>query len=185
MRSSSSACSNVSVAGSIDENSDAVRGFSPPSVDLAHLHVGTEAPGLDLDLEPALGVGAEHAVVGRRGEDLLGPLDRHLVGRQVVGDRGPVLPALEVGPVPPDPDHDRLAVAPRRPSGIELISRASISARCDDTVAFRPERVHLGPVARHGARRVAAEVEAGQPGQRLLGPRRDVVEVVLHDAVKP
>ncbi len=32
MRNNSSACSSVRVAGSMDENSDAVRGFSAPSV---------------------------------------------------------------------------------------------------------------------------------------------------------
>ena len=84
-----------------------------PALDhLAQLDVGPEAARLDLHVEPALGVGAEHAVVGRRRQDLLGPLDGQLVGRQVVGDGGPVLPALQVGPVAADPGHDRLAVGP-------------------------------------------------------------------------
>ena len=43
MRSSSSACSNVSVAGSMAEKSDAVRGFSLAVGHLAHLDVGPEA----------------------------------------------------------------------------------------------------------------------------------------------
>ena len=181
-----SACSRVSVAGAMDANSDAVRGLSPPSATSPELDVGAEAPGLDLHGEPALGVGAEHPVVDGAAEELLGPLDGQLVGRQVVGDGGPVLAALEVGPVAADPGHDR----PRRrrpsPSGIELISRASISPRWVATVALSPTRrravVAVGPLpsAAPAPTAVAAEVEAGQPGQRLLAARGDLVEVVLH-----
>ena len=57
-----------------------------PAVDhLAQLHVGTEAPGLDLDVQPGLGVDPEHPVVGGCGQQLLGPGHGQLVGCHVVG----------------------------------------------------------------------------------------------------
>ena len=99
--------SRVMVSGVIVENSDAVRGLAVAVGRLAQLHVGPEAAGPDLHRQARLGVVAEHAVAGGRGQQLLGPLDGQLVGGQVLGDRRPVLAALEVRAVAADPHHDR------------------------------------------------------------------------------
>ena len=103
----------MSVAGSMVEKSDEVRGLAAALARLAQLDVGPEAAGLDRDVEPGLGVGAEHPVVGGRGQQLLGAGDGQLVGAHVVGQRGPVVAPLEVGPVAADAGHDRHPVGSR------------------------------------------------------------------------
>ena len=52
------------------------------------LHEGTEAPGLGVDVEAGLRVLAEDATLPRLREELEGPVEGELVGRDVVGDRG-------------------------------------------------------------------------------------------------
>ena len=112
MRSSSRAWARVSVAGSMVEKSEEVRGLRPAFGRLAQLDVGPEPPGLDRDVETRLGIRTQHPIVGGRRQQLLGARHGQLVRAHVVGERGPVVAALEVRPVAADAGDDRHAVAP-------------------------------------------------------------------------
>ncbi len=96
-------------------------------------------------------------------------------GGEVLGDRGPVLTALEVRPVAADPHHDRLALGVG-PDGdgvhLALVDLPEVRGH----VFFEA----AGCSAMGRRRAVPAEVETGQPGEHLLRALGDLVEVVLH-----
>ena len=73
---SSRASSKVRVAGVMVANSDAVLRLGLAVDHLAQLHVGAEPARPHPHVEAGLGVRAEHPVVGRRVEELLGPAPR-------------------------------------------------------------------------------------------------------------
>ena len=147
------------------------RSFAPSSGWL-ELHVRPEAAGLREDLEPGGRIGAERTIALRRVEERHGPLDRELVGCEVLGDRGPSLAALEVGPVAPDAGHHRDAVGRHAErDGVDL-------ARVDVAEVLAHHVLEAGVLLQRG---LLTEVEAGEPRCcGLLDAARDLVEVVLH-----
>ena len=110
-------------------NSDARLGLpSGVVVDLTELDIGTEPTVLDEDRLERLGILAELAIVARGLDELNRPFDRELVGRDVVGNRSPlIVAALYIGPIAADPADDHLAV------GIDADRDAVDSASVDLT----------------------------------------------------
>ena len=105
---------------------------------------------------------AERPVAGRRREQLLGLLDRQLVGRHVLRHARALLAALHVGAVAADAEDDPLADRQRVDR-----ARVDLGQVADERVQAR---VALG----------AAVVEVAQPVDALLVAGGDPVEVVLH-----
>jgi len=112
------------------------------------------------------GIVAQLPFLVGRGQQDLGPLHGELVGRQVVGHGGLVVAPLDVGPELAHPGHDL----------------ASLGVVTDGDGVDGLGVDGLEPLADHGLEPglTVAEVEAGQPGERLLLARRDAVEVVFH-----
>ncbi len=133
----------------------------------AHLHVRAETAGLEFHDQAGLRVGAELTVALGRLEQLDG-LDRgQLVGGQVVGDRRPVLAALEVGAVAADAgdDGDTVGVGPDR----DRVDGASV----DLAQAVLDQLLEARPIGK-------PEVEVAQVGDRFLVAAGDEVEIVFH-----
>src|SRR5205823_8051731 len=142
-----------------------------PRVSRSEMYVRPVATGPHEHREAARRVLAEHPVAAGRRQQLLGPLDRELVGSHVVGNRGPILPALDVGPVAADAEHDLLATA------VEP-DRYRVDLPGVDLVEVpRDRRFETGLAV--------AEVEAAEPGDRLLLAVGYLVEVVLHAGREP
>jgi hypothetical protein len=144
--------------------SEAVRGFSG-------------------DRKAGLGIGAELAVPGWLGEELLGPLESQLVGGELLGNARPLPVPLEVRPVAADPEDDPLADF----EGVDLarVDRAQIRDEllqpgAAGSAVGRAAGTRLEDRAAFGGARAVAEVEAAQPLDAVLVPGRDPVEVVLH-----
>src|SRR3954452_2701622 len=126
-------------------------------------HVRAVAARLDDDRAPRRRVDTELLLLPALREELLGALGRQLVGRHLGRQRLPLVAALEVRAVLPDP-HDDVAAGE--------LDRVDL-ARINLAEASLDELLQAGVA-------VGAEVEAAQPLVALLLAGGDLVEVVLH-----
>ena len=118
------------------------------------------ATGARDDRAAGLGIGAQVAVTCRLREELLGALERQLVGGELFGDARALAVPLEVRPVAADAQHDSVC-------DLEGVDLARV-----DRAEIRDELVQTTVAV--------AEVEAAEPFDAMLVPGRDPVEVVLH-----
>ena len=147
------------------------------------MHVGAESSGLREHRELGDRIDADDAVTLRCGEELEGLLDRELVGREVVGDRGGVVTALDVGPVAARSDHDRNVVG-IEPDG-DGIDRGGVDVvepggdHGLETGSGGPWQYRC-PVAVGRPFFAVAEVEPLEPRHGLGLTAGDGIEIVLH-----
>ena len=119
-------------------------------------------------------MGAKFAIgaFGRRSvEQFPCPLDRQLVGSEILRHRCPLLTLLDVGPEPADPDHDSFA----RVADRDRVDGAGV----DICEAFGHHPLEARPV-RLSALANVPEIKAREPWQRLLVPAGYAVEVLFH-----
>jgi hypothetical protein len=126
------------VSSDIDEKSDAVRGFCFEPSSSTSVTYGPVTPRPRDDLVARSRVDAELPVARRLRQELLRLLDGELVRDDVVRDVRALVAPLEVRPVRPT----RMPM-PLSPSGIELISFASMAPRsvtssCRPLPSFSP-----------------------------------------------
>ena len=145
---------------------------------VAELDVGPEAPLLDVDGFAGIGIVTDRAVaLGGLRHHLERALEGQLVGRQVVGDRRPLIgiPDLDVRAIPTDPHRDPFALGrladgdPRSLTGFDLLTGGDqgVEPHAHDLEAL---------VVVFGE----AEVKIMQPRCGLCIAAGDGIECVLH-----
>ena len=147
------------------------------------MDVRPETPGPHRHDKPGLRIDPELALTGRRGEQFESTFERELVGGEVRRERGAVLAPLQIRTEPAHPDdHGSPVVVGAERDRVDLPGvdlTEVIHDRLSKSLAALDRGGTAGATARRAVRGVA-EVETLEPRDRLLGARRDLVEVVLH-----